>query len=250
MPKVIEYPRASFVKAKELADTVEALGGSSSAEMCASKLGKQHTSGAFAALVSSSVKFGLIENKRGSLVVTERYKQIKYAYTPEERQRLLQEAFLLPQVFKALVERFKGRELPIGLLDKMLIREFDVDEGTASRVAGYFIDGLKEFGLMDAGNLVRLSDQEGNAADTQPQKAESESQSALSPPPPASLASSSQNISVGTGNEYTVRFSGPGLDHTFVIADEEDFEMIGVLLKKVKKALAVIPSPPTEISNA
>lgn len=226
MPKVNDYPQASFEKCLELADAVEALGGSSSVEVVANKLGKQPSSGGFSMIIGSTSKFNLIENRKGVLSVTERYKEIKLAYTAEEKNKLLAESFLLPPVFRSLFEKFKGRELPLAFLPKMLIREFNVDEGAASRVSSYFIEGTKQLGLMDASGYLQIVlpslPEEDKLLEPLSVKPDTVSFKSLVPVDPS---------------KYSVSFLGPELNHSFAIKDEEDFEMIEVLLRKIKRAL-------------
>lgn len=231
MPKVNDYPQASFEKCLELADAVESLGGSSSNEVVAHKLGKQPTSGGFSIIIGSTSKFGLVENRKGNLSVTERYKEIKLAYTPEEKSKLLAESFLLPPVFKSLFEKFKGRELPLAFLPKMLIREFNVEEAAASRVSGYFVEGVKQLGLIDdSGCLQEISPSlqiEENVLEPSNAKTDTAPVKPLFPK---------------DSSKFSVSFLGPELNHSFAIKDEEDFEMIEVLLRKIKRALKAADS--------
>ncbi|RYY28902.1 MAG: hypothetical protein EOP41_02885, partial [Sphingobacteriaceae bacterium] len=145
MPKNLNYPLASFQKAFTLADAVDALGGSCSVENCALKM-QRKISGGFMVIISSAQKFELVTFDKGVITISENYKLIKHSYTNTERITFLRKAFLAPQVFSILFERFKGKELPVDMLDKILIREFGVEEITAGRVSGYFTDGLKTCG--------------------------------------------------------------------------------------------------------
>jgi hypothetical protein len=155
MAKLINYPRASFQAAYELAEAVQSLGGKSDLEVCAQKMGKK-VSGGFQAIAGSAGKFGLITAAKGSLITTPLFKEIQLAYTEEESKALKLGAFLLPPVFKGLAEKFDGMPLPLAVLDKMLIKEFEVDDSIASTVAKYFSDGGKALGLIDAEGKVRL----------------------------------------------------------------------------------------------
>ena len=164
MPKTIEYPRASLSNAVEVASAVYDLGGKSSIHTCADQMNKS-VSGAFKALVSAADKFELINNQRGELTCTELFNQYKHAYSEEEGKSLLQTAFLSSGVFANLYERFRGRVVPTDILDRMLVREFDVPPQIASRISGYFIKGAREVGLLDADN--QLIDNIHNAENVQ-----------------------------------------------------------------------------------
>lgn len=124
--------------------------------------------------------------------------------------------------------------LPLKLLDKIVIREFGVDENVASRVSGYFVDGLKEFGLIDSNNVlqgVRISEksiaEDKNEADetTLPRQVEK------IPQPPNAV------METDTSGSFTVHIYGPGLNNKIKIEEEEDLLIVEATLKKVKKAL-------------
>ncbi len=51
-------------------------------------------------------------------------------------------AFLESQIYKSIYEKFKNKELPVQMLDKILIREFNVADDTTLRVSKYFLDGV------------------------------------------------------------------------------------------------------------
>jgi hypothetical protein len=165
MPKLIDYPRASFKACIELAKAVESLGGKCSIDSAAQKLGKKVT-GSFKSTIGAAGKFGLLISAGGNLTVTPLQKSIKLAYNEEEKNSILREAFLGPTVFRDLAQRFDGNTLPIEMLGKLLAREFGVDAATATTVANYFIDGAKSVGLLDGTGTVRLNNSEPEKATT------------------------------------------------------------------------------------
>lgn len=240
MPKNLDYPFATFRNCLELADAVDDLGGSCSIETCAQKLGKQHTSGGFRMIVSSTVKYGLIQNTRGNLTVTSDYKHLKHAYSEDEKLEVQRKLFLRPEVFSNLYNRFINKVLPLDVLDKIMIREMGVDEKTASRVCGYFTKGLKDVGLLTDGNLVLQMQKESSAEKNHVQS--EEEQENLSTPiiqtTPAHHPSSTNS------NVFTVSITGPGVNNTFQILEEEDLEWVEVAIKKIKRAFKT-----TEIKN-
>lgn len=154
MPRKIDYPRASFRSALELAQAVQALGGKSTPEVCADKLNRSAGSGGFNSIVGAAVKFGLVKQTKGFLEAMPIVKSIKLAYDEDERARYYTEAFLTPPVFKNLVERFAGEVLPIEVLAKMLAKEFDVDMNASSAIAKQFIEGAKFAGILGPNNEV------------------------------------------------------------------------------------------------
>jgi hypothetical protein len=236
MPKIVDYPRASLKSALELAKAVEDLGGGCSTEMAAERLNKK-VSGAFSALVSAATKFGLVESKSQKLSVSAQYKEFRLAYTPEESNEKLRQILLSPILFRAIYERFVGKEIPISHFEKLLIREFEVPEDWSSRIASYFIDGAKQSGLLGENNrLIDCSlsgtpnDPEGNktavgnpdAVDTQP----------LSTPPQEKDDPTAPHQKL-----YVIRVTGPGINSTIEVHEAEDMLIVQAMLKKVEKAL-------------
>lgn len=158
MPKLIDYPRTSYTGAWEIAEVVDDTGGKCALETCARKLNRK-VSGSFKAIVGSAVKFGLLTSKRELLTTTTLFRRIKHAYDKQEELLFHREAFLTPPLFTQLCRKFRTRELPVAMLDVLLIREFDVEEINAQGVAKAFIDGARMVGLLDEHNIVADIDQ-------------------------------------------------------------------------------------------
>ncbi|MEW8505508.1 MAG: hypothetical protein AB2598_02310 [Candidatus Thiodiazotropha sp.] len=234
MPKQIDYPRASMKNCFVLSDAVNDLGGQCSAAMAADKLGKQHTSGAYKALVGAAVKYGLLTNKKGQLTVTQVYRDIRLAYDEAEAKKETQKAFLTPPLFSDIFSRFENKPLPVAHFEKLLIREFDVPEGFASRVSGYFLEGAKQCGLLGDGDILSRDSDDANQiivnGDGNGAPVESESSSVPL-----------QEISHPAEEEgkFSVRIKGPGMDSLIVVNEEEDLFIVKAMLKKVEKRLAI-----------
>lgn len=158
MPKLIDYPRTSYTGAWEVAEVVDDTGGKCALETCARKLNRK-VSGSFKAIVGSAVKFGLLTSKREMLTTTTLFRRIKHAYDKQEELLFHREAFLTPPLFTQLCRKFRSRELPVAMLDVLLIREFDVEEINAQGVAKAFIDGARMVGLLDEHNIMADIDQ-------------------------------------------------------------------------------------------
>ena len=158
MPKLIDYPRTNYAGAWEIADVVDDTGGKCALETCARKLDRK-VSGSFKAIVGSAVKFGLLTSKREMLTTTTLFRRIKHAYDKQEELIFHREAFLTPPLFTQLCRKFRSRELPVQMLDIMLIREFDVEEINAQGVAKAFTDGARMVGLLDERNIIADIDQ-------------------------------------------------------------------------------------------
>ncbi len=229
MPKIAEYPVASIKKSLELAQTVDELGGSSTIEVCAEKLGKQ-VSGGFHQIIQSAVKYGFIVRKKGTLTILPCYKDIKLAYNENERISLLQKAFLNVPLFQKVCNRFANQKLPVEILNKLLIKEFGVPEGIARRVKTHFIGGAKEVGLITPDNIIVLSRGSQNdttLSDTGNQKSGFEFDE----------IDSRESKVASSPDSYIVKFLGPGMNSTIAINEPEDLDIVKVMLNKVEKKL-------------
>ncbi len=162
MPKLIDYPRTSYTGAWEVAEVVDDTGGKCALETCARKLNRK-VSGSFKAIVGSGVKFGLLTSKREQLATTTLFRRIKHAYDKQEELLFHREAFLTPPLFTQLCRKFRSRELPIGMLDVLLIREFEVEEINAQSVSKAFVEGARMVRLLDEKNIMADIDQLANA---------------------------------------------------------------------------------------
>jgi hypothetical protein len=225
MPKQVDYPRNSLQQCKQLASAVYDLGGACTIEMAADKLGKKVT-GAFGALVASTVKYGLLTNKKGQLSITNLYREYKLAYTDEDSKQLERKAFLSVPLFQAIVKRFENKKLPVSHFQKLLIREFEVPDQLAPKVTNFFLEGAKQTALMNADNV--LSYTLGITAE----EIQTEDISTPSPeermddvPPPTDQ------------DQYSIRIKGPGMDSVITVNEQEDLSIVQAMLKKVEKRL-------------
>jgi hypothetical protein len=192
MPKLIDYPRTSYTGAWEVAEVVDDTGGKCALETCARKLNRK-VSGSFKAIVGSGVKFGLLTSKREMLTTTTLFRRIKHAYDKQEELIFHREAFLTPPLFTQLCRKFRSRELPVAMLDVLLIREFGVEEINAQSVAKAFIDGARMVGVLNENNIVADIDQ---LAAQQPPRRE-----IASPPPSGNVFRQSPSPVVPTDDE-------------------------------------------------
>ena len=201
MPKLIDYPRTTYASAWEVAEVVDDTGGKCTLETCARKLDRK-VSGSFKAIVGSAVKFGLLTSKRELLSTTTLFRRIKHAYDKQEELLFHREAFLTPPLFTQLCRKFRQRELPVQMLDVMLIREFDVEEINAAAVAKAFTEGARAVGLLDEHNTVADIDQ--LVAQAPPRRELS------SPVPPAnSFRSSASTSETGSPTEIVFPSNEP-----------------------------------------
>lgn len=235
MPKNLNYPLASFQKAFSLADAVDTLGGSCSVESCAEKM-QRKISGGFMVIISSAQKFNLIGFEKGIITISEDYKLIKHSYTNSERIAFLRKAFLSPQVFSILYERFKGRNLPVEMLDKILIREFGVEENTVGRIAGYFLEGLKTYGLLNGNQLTDGNEEAEPAVKVQSETTNVIGQQLVEKEMPKNPDASFSTIK-SKSDLYEIQLTGPGINTNLNLEVEEDVLILEAIIKKIRKDL-------------
>ncbi|OJW84662.1 MAG: hypothetical protein BGO69_08050 [Bacteroidetes bacterium 46-16] len=243
MPRVIDYPRGSFKNALEIANAVDYLGGNCSVASCADKLQKK-VSGAFSALINAAAKHGLITYKKEMLATTELYRVYKYSYNEDEKLNTLRKSFLYPILYTKIYERFKGKELPMNMLDKLLIRELDVDESLGSRVAGYFVDGAKKLNLLENGKLVTYENLSNISSDNDVDDKE-ENDSILTETEVLNTRNSSpednqsQPLSINI-DDFVVLIKGPGMDTRLVIKEDDDLDILDLIVNKIRKKIKEI----------
>jgi hypothetical protein len=236
MARPIDYPQASLAGSLLLAKAVDDLGGRCPTDLAADKLNKK-VSGGYKSLVGAAVKYGLIKSKGGYLETTHLFKHHKLAYSKEEGDKVLQGCLLQPPIFRSIYDRFKGRALPIGHFDKLLVREFGVAEAVSSRVAKYFIDGAKMCGLLGPGSqLLEAGSAIGNQSSNVEASDEVED-AETDPEVNGGFETTSTEVAGPSPQRYTVRISGPGMDSVVAINEEDDLEIVEIMLRKVRRQL-------------
>jgi hypothetical protein len=245
MPKQLEYPRASFKNALSLADAVNTLGGDCNTNTCADKLNYKggNKNGAFNALVGAAVKHGLVTSKSETLTATELYSKIKLSYTETESQEYMQSAFLTPLLYRKIYDKFKGKELPIDILERMLIREYEVDKSMSSRVTGYITEGAKFVGLLVENRFIEnIKAQDVEVVGHQDElKAinNNEDERVVVYQDITPVQQQPQNSKEFDGEGYVLKVIGPDMNSTYKVQDEDDFIIIEAILRKLKKRLGV-----------
>ncbi|WP_276345632.1 hypothetical protein [Daejeonella sp. JGW-45] len=235
MPRLVDYPHGSLKSALEIAAAVDYLGGSCSIVNCADRL-KKKISGAFRSLISASIKHGLITNNKEVLNTTELYRVYKLAYDENEKLETLRKVFFYPPLYQKIYERFKGKELPVAMLHKLLIRELGVEERYGSRTAGYFIDGAKSLKLLENGKLI-----DDVTVDSTTEVDEIGKDEGFLP----DLKLEGDDLStdvvtlplVDTNDYFTVMIVGPGMNTKIQLGEEDDLIILDAMINKIKKKL-------------
>ena len=238
MPKLIDYPRASLAASLSLAGAVDSLGGTCGRELAADKLDKK-VSGAFAAVISTAARFGLIVVKKGQLSTTQLYRDYKLAYDEEQRVTALRTAFLSIPLFEQITDRFLGKQLPVDHFEKMLVKEFDVPDNIASRVAKYFIDGATQSGLLGEDNVLAVEPVDNYSGSNTISSDDSEaeySESERDVAPRVIDEHATGPVAAKTGG-YSIRMRGPGMDLDIQIHEEDDLLIVNAILAKIRKKM-------------
>lgn len=222
--------------------TVDSLGGDCNLDSVAEKLGRKK-GGAFTALYASAVKYGFVTISKGRASATELFRSWKLAYTEEDERAELKKAFLNISIFEVICERFEGKEIPIQIFDKFLIREFDVPEKLASRVAGYFIEGVRMVGILDGDTLLRETEDSTRATFAEESAHEDENvvrgnSGSEKAAEPKILQSEASQFQANSASEYQVRITGPDMDSLIGITDSDDLDIVNIMLRKVSKRLS------------
>ncbi len=246
MPKLIDYPRASFPRVLEMADAIDYLGGTCSVLTCAEKMGVKVT-GSFTALIGAAKKHGLVISDKNSLKTTLLYKNIKLAYDDQEKQQNLRSAFLAPPLYRNIYERFLNKELPIKMLDKLMIREFGVDEDIAQRVMNYFLEGAKNYEILvenkivdiniktNSSNTVEITEEDNN--DYLQDGDDNKSAVRVIDQSESEVYSVPSQITPSTSllDSFTIHIYGPGMNSKLLISEEDDFLILDAMISKLKK---------------
>ena len=236
MPKLITYPQASQTKALVLAKAVDSLGGTCSQPMAAEKIGMK-PGGGFNVIVSAAVKYGFLLNKKGELSVTSLLRELQHAYSEEEEAEFFCQSLLSVPLYQNIYDRFKGQHLPVGMLDKLLIREMGVGQTWASKVTKYFIDDAKKCGLL--GDDHEVIDQDADMEetdDTEPIETNNENANnetnINTEPSGGFVAPVSENP-----EEFVVSIRGPGMNTSITINDQDDMVIVEATLNKIRRKL-------------
>lgn len=254
MPKILDYPKSSFSNSMDMAEAIDSLGGRCEKASCADQMGLKLT-GSFNKRISAAVKYNLIASNKGKLEITDLYKAIKNSYNEEERLKHKKDAFLTPPIYGALYEKFKGKKLPVDILDKYLIREYDVEDKNASTVANIFLKGLESIGLLENEFVIDLKSSEAvnDSLNENDEYAEIEEEIEEKSSVPANyngkyvdpevrsqilhIENQNRNRIEKDPSEFLIHITGPGIDSEIVIKEEEDLLIVEAMLKKVKKKL-------------
>jgi len=159
------YPYYTISVALGVAEDVESLGGYNVSEhTLADKWNIKNTkTRSFAGKVSSAKHFGLLAGEGRLLSLTERALLILRPKDDEVKKELLREAFLVPELYRGLYDKFKGKNLPaLKTLANILFHDYGINPNVSKGAAKSFADSAKFVGLLsEEGCLSNVEEDEG-----------------------------------------------------------------------------------------
>lgn len=151
MPKKILYPSRGM-DIKEAINLVAILynnGESLKQESYADLINMVVSGGSFRTKISSLVKYDLVQKKGDEISITDLGVKIMNAYDDREKSELLLKAFTSVPLFETIFETFKDKGLDLKNLDKLLIREFEVNQKSAKLVRDGILNSLDFIGVLN-----------------------------------------------------------------------------------------------------
>jgi hypothetical protein len=128
-------------------------------------------------------------------------------------------------VFQRIYERFVGKAVPADIIDKLLIREFEVPEAMAARVGDYFLEGAR---------ICRLITDNGTLLDD---KGVASASSGTTPGATDAEPIRTSQPDVAMPQHYVVKVAGPGISTSIDIFVEDDLAIVDAVLGRIRKAV-------------
>lgn len=150
-----EYPYSDLRNSVEVVEVIKNSGGKAKLGTIAQGLKMAETGGAFLMKVNSAKAFGLVEG-RGDIELTPLAKKYLMPLTPEEKTAALGEAFLIPPLYRAIYDRFTGKELnfpDVKTLGNILVREHNVSNRIGKGIASIFLRSAEFAGITSKSSM-------------------------------------------------------------------------------------------------
>jgi hypothetical protein len=163
------YPQVTLEQALTVAQEIKAknAGNPWATEDIANAVGRSAKTNEFYYLTAASRDFGLTEGTRNTaqISLTELGRRVVYARGPEEEASAKKEAFLRVEIFKKVLEYYKGSDLPeMKYLGNTLEREFGLAPEYHDEFSRLFRENCEYLGIT-AGQEEILTDEGENAED-------------------------------------------------------------------------------------
>ena len=117
--------------------------------MFADAINMSEKGGAFRMKLASLIKYKLVKTTKDEVELTNLSIDLLNAYSDEEAKKLLFIAFRNIPLFDEIVERFKNTGIKLDLLDRILIREYEVDQDKVSRIRKSITSSLEYIGVLN-----------------------------------------------------------------------------------------------------
>lgn len=146
------YPQVSLEKELGVVTAIKIKNGGNPLDpkLVADFCGVTATSNDLVYLLSAASRFGLSSGtiRSEGVALTEFGHELAYAGTPDEEERLKKEAFLSVDVFKKVLEHYKGSQLPeMKYLGNTLTTQFDLPEPLHEEFSRLFRENTAYLGL-------------------------------------------------------------------------------------------------------
>lgn len=154
------YPFYDINVALQFSTVVEKLGGHNVSEASLLKeldIKDPHTR-TFSGKMSSARQFGLLIVEGKTYTLTDRARLILRPKDEDNKKNLLREAFLTPDIYKELYEKFQEKQIPpVDTLANILLHDYGINMNVREDAARAFIDSARYVGLLGADNVLRGS---------------------------------------------------------------------------------------------
>lgn len=139
----------SLIQAKELISNLHELGGKATIGLFAEKIEMSERSGPFRSKLSSLSKYNLVKYGESDIELTGLAIQILNAYSGEEEKLFLFKSLISIPIFAEIVDRFFHTKLDFEILDRILIREYGVNNRHVQTLKKTFIESSKFIDLLN-----------------------------------------------------------------------------------------------------
>lgn len=179
----IEFPYLDLSNAMEVAHAVKAVGGTSADwPQIAIKLSMQADGGAFRLRILTARVFGIVDNDRGHVELTDLGIRI---VDPQYERAAKVEAFMRVPLFKALYDKLVGQTLPPPQALERMAEQAGVAPKQKDRARQSFIRSAKQAGMFDL-SPDRLAMPPGLNGQSNAAKTAADTVTVLPSPPPPS----------------------------------------------------------------
>lgn len=192
------YPRYDLEEAVSFIKVVNKLGGKNvSTKAVAVESGKSVTNSTFIGRVSSAKQFGLLNQEKGKISLTELGSEIIFPRDENNKESLLKRAFASSSFYKELINDFSGKTLPDqATLSNRLFHDYKIEAGAKDKAARNFVHSAEYAGVIQNGILAVYEDEEHSETSPIPKQAQS------------IVSMSKQQESSGNDSDFVFDFKG------------------------------------------